>query len=226
MTEYSLIIVPALYAVSDEALERLNAYVKQGGHAVYTFKSGFADETVKVRTTVQPGIISEACGIGYSLFVTPHEVRLKSGYAAVSAENNSVETWMELITPTTAEVLLRYDHPHWGEYAAVTRNCYGQGSATYIGCMTSREMADSILKAVVQEAGLWGADQELAFPLIVKTGINPQNQTVRYYLNYSDTPQSLVYPHGPVIELQSEREIAPKEELELAPWGVAILLEH
>ncbi|SDM64488.1 beta-galactosidase [Paenibacillus jilunlii] len=226
LTEYSLIIVPALYAVSDEALERLNEYVRQGGHAVYTFKSGFADETVKVRTTIQPGIISEACGIGYSLFVTPHEVRLKSGNADVSAEDISVETWMELITPTTAEVLLRYDHPHWGEYAAVTRNRYGQGSATYIGCMTGREMADSILKAAVQEAGLWGADQELAFPLIVKTGINPQNQTVRYYLNYSDTPQSLVYPHGPAEELLSGREIAAGMELELAPWGAAILLEQ
>ncbi|MNC29611.1 Beta-galactosidase bgaB [compost metagenome] len=225
LAEYSLIIVPALYAVSDEALERLNEYVRQGGHAVYSFKSGFADETVKVRTTVQPGIISEACGIGYSLFVTPHEVRLKSENSAVRAGDNSVETWMELITPTTAEVLLRYDHPHWGEYAAVTRNRYGQGSATYIGCMTSREMADSILKAAVQEAGLWGADQELAFPLIVKKGINRQNRTVRYYFNYSDSPQSLVYPHSPAEELLSGREIAPQEELELPPWGVLILLE-
>ncbi len=226
LSEYSLIIVPALYAVSDEALERLNEYVRQGGHAVYSFKSGFADETVKVRTTVQPGIISEACGIGYSLFVTPHEVSLKSENAAVCAADNRVETWMELITPTTAEVLLRYDHPQWGEYAAVTRNRYGQGSATYIGCMTSPELAGSILKAAVQETGLWGADQELAFPLIVKTGINPQNQTVRYYFNYSDSPQSLVYPHGPAEELLSGRELAQGEELELAPWGAAILLEH
>ncbi|MGN7764426.1 beta-galactosidase [Paenibacillus sp. 22594] len=224
LSEYSLIIVPALYAVPDEALERLNEYVRGGGHVVYSFKSGFADEVIQVRTTVQPGIISEACGISYSMFVTPHEVRLKSEDAVIRSEDNLVETWMELITPTTAEVLLRYDHPHYGEYAAVTRNRYGQGSAMYIGCMTSREMADSLLKAAVQEAGLWGADQELAFPLIVRTGINPQNQTVRYYFNYSDSPQSLVYPHGPAEELLSGRKVAPKEELELSPWGFLILL--
>ncbi|OKP81578.1 beta-galactosidase [Paenibacillus helianthi] len=224
LSEYSLIIVPALYAVPDEALERLNEYVHAGGHVVYSFKSGFADEVIQVRTTVQPGIISEACGISYSMFVTPHEVRLKSENAVIRSEDNHVETWMELITPTTAEVLLRYDHPHYGEYAAVTRNRYGQGSAMYIGCMTSREMADSLLKAAVQEAGLWGADQELAFPLIVRTGINPQNQTVRYYFNYSDSPQSLVYPHGPAEELLSGRKVAPKEELELSPWGFVILL--
>ncbi|OKP89249.1 beta-galactosidase [Paenibacillus sp. P32E] len=224
LSEYSLIIVPALYAVPDEALERLNEYVHTGGHVVYSFKSGFADEVIQVRTTVQPGIISEACGISYSMFVTPHEVRLKSENAVIRSEDNQVETWMELITPTTAEVLLRYDHPHYGEYAAVTRNRYGQGSAMYIGCMTSREMADSLLKAAVQEAGLWGADQELAFPLIVRTGINPQNRTVRYYFNYSDSPQSLVYPHGPAEELLSGRKVAPKEELELSPWGFVILL--
>ncbi|MHA6531310.1 beta-galactosidase [Paenibacillus sp. BAC0078] len=226
LSEYDLIVVPALYAVTDEALEGLNEYVRQGGHAVYTFKSGFADEVIKVRTTVQPGIISAACGIGYSVFVTPHEVRLKSENAAISAKDNKVESWMELITPTTAEVLLRYDHPHWGEYAAVTRNRYGKGSATYIGCMTSSEMAESILKAAVQEAGLWGADQELDFPLIVKTGVNQQNQTVRYYFNYSDAPQSLVYPHGPARELLSGRTVAPREELELSPWGFVILEEH
>ncbi|OKP67385.1 beta-galactosidase [Paenibacillus sp. P3E] len=224
LSEYSLIIVPAMYAVPDEALERLNEYVHTGGHVVYSFKSGFADEVIQVRTIVQPGIISEACGISYSMFVTPHEVRLKSENAVIRSEDNQVETWMELITPTTAEVLLRYDHPHYGEYAAVTRNRYGQGSAMYIGCMTSREMADSLLKAAVQEAGLWGADQELAFPLIVRTGINPQNRTVRYYFNYSDSPQSLVYPHGPAEELLSGRKVAPKEELELSPWGFVILL--
>ncbi|WP_379160039.1 beta-galactosidase [Paenibacillus sp. sgz5001063] len=223
LSEYSLIIVPALYAAPDEALEHLNEYVRGGGHVVYSFKSGFADEVTQVRTTVQPGIISEACGISYSMFVTPHEVRLKSEDMAVGAEDSRVDTWMELITPTTAEVLLRYDHPHYGEYAAVTRNRYGQGSATYIGCMTSREMTHSILKTAVQEAGLWGADQELAFPLIVKTGINPLNQTVRYYFNYSDTPQSFVYPHGSAEELLSGREVASNEELKLAPWGVLIL---
>lgn len=227
LSRYSLIVVPALYAAPDEALERLNEYVRQGGHAVYSFKSGFADDTVKVRTAVQPGMISEACGISYSLFVTPHDVRLRSEHPEISvaADDSGAEAWMELITAGDAEVLLHYDHPHWGQYAAVTRNRYGSGTATYIGCMTSRELISSILQTAVQEAGLWGSEQELAFPLIVKTGVNSHNETVRYYFNYSDAPQSFVYPHGVAAELLSGKEIQSGEQLELEAWGVRIMLE-
>lgn len=225
LSQYSLIIVPALYAVEDGYLEQLNDYVHQGGHVVYSFKSGFADEIVKVRTAQQPGIISEACGIGYSMFVTPHEVRLKSGSMNLGTEDKGVETWMELLTPTTAEVLLSYDHPHWGEYAAVTRNRYSQGTATYIGCMTSPAVTGSVLKAAVQEAGLWGSDQELSFPIIVKSGYNSENKAVRYYFNYSDTPFSVVYTHSEGVELLSGSAVKQADPLALEPWGVLIVLE-
>lgn len=224
LSQYSLIVVPALYAAPDEDLERLNAYVREGGHVVYSFKSGFANETVKVRTDQQPGIISKACGIGYSMFVTPHEVRLKSECANIDAEDNNVETWMELITATTAEVLLRYDHPQWGEYAAVTRNRYGQGSATYIGCMASSAMVASVLKNTVKEAGLWGSDQELAFPIIVKKGMNPDGQIVRYYFNYSGSETAFTNRFGKGTELLSGREVIHEEKITLKAWGVMIVV--
>src|SRR4051812_24869669 len=37
LSQYKLIIVPALYAASDEEIERLNAFAKAGGHLLYTF---------------------------------------------------------------------------------------------------------------------------------------------------------------------------------------------
>ncbi len=77
LNDYKLIVVPALYAAADDCLERLNEYVRSGGHVVYSFKSGFADEVVKVRASEQPGIIHEACGITYSMFVSPYHVGLK-----------------------------------------------------------------------------------------------------------------------------------------------------
>ncbi len=136
-SKYKMIVVPALYAASDDLLHKLNDYVKNGGHVVYTFKSGFSDENVKVRSTVQPGIINEACGIAYSQFTIPKNVSLKDDPFKVGAAENKVHTWMELITPTTAQVLAYYDHPQWGKYAAITQNQFGKGTATYIGCMTS-----------------------------------------------------------------------------------------
>lgn len=223
LDDYRLIVVPALYAVSDEALERLNDFVTKGGHVVYSFKSGFANEIVKVRTTHQPGIINESCGIYYSMFVEPKNVRLKDDPFEVGEEDNKVATWMELITPTTAEVLAYYDHPHWGKYAAITRNRYGKGSATYIGCMTSEAIINRVLQGVVQAAGLWGEDQEVSFPVITKSGTNAEGRSIRYYFNYSDQPASIDYPHSTGEELLSGSPISKGERLEIEAWGVRIM---
>ncbi|MDQ8737043.1 beta-galactosidase [Paenibacillus sp. LHD-38] len=225
LDKYKLIIVPALYAAPTEDLERLNAYVSGGGHVIYTFKCGFTDEVVKVRDTAQPGIINEACGITYSLFVKPNQVGLKGKLIKESDELGSVEMWMELITPTTAEVLAYYEHAQWGEYAAVTRNEYGKGTATYIGCMPSSEIVSRVLSGAVREAGLWGAEQELAFPVIVKTGVNGNEQTIRYYFNYSENAVSFNYSHPSGKELLSDRSISSGESLDLAPWSFAIIEE-
>ncbi|MBY0217364.1 beta-galactosidase [Paenibacillus illinoisensis] len=220
---YDVIVVPALYAASDALLERLNQFARDGGHVVYSFKSGFANEHIKVRSTRQPGMISEACGISYNLFVEPKKVSLRDDPFQVGEEQNQVHTWMELITPTTAEVLAWYEHPHWGKYAAITENVYGKGKVTYVGCYTSSAVIRKVLERVMKEAGIWGADQELAFPLIVKTGKNDQGNTIRYYFNYSDQPITFVNPHGKGMELLSGAVVAGEQSIELEPWGIRII---
>ncbi|WP_338588803.1 beta-galactosidase [Paenibacillus sp. Y5S-9] len=221
--EYDVLVVPALYAVSDALLEKLNQFVQDGGHIVYSFKSGFTNEHIKVRSTRQPGLISEACGISYNLFVEPKLVSLRDDPFEVGEEQNQIHTWMELITPTTAEVLAWYDHPHWGEYAAITQNAYGKGKATYVGCYTSSAVIRKVLERVMKEAGVWGADQELAFPIIVKTGVNDQGNTIRYYFNYADEATSFVNAYGEGTELLAGTPIAEGEKIELEPWGIRII---
>jgi beta-galactosidase len=226
LESYALLIVPALYAAPDALLERLNDYVHSGGHIVYTCRSGFTDEHVKVRTVPQPGIISAACGISYTMFVDPVGVTLRGDPFQVGAAENAVDTWMELITPGTAEVLASYDHPHWGQYAAITRNQYGAGFATYIGCMVSATLMGRVLGQAVRQAGLWGADQELAFPLITRSGVNRQGRSVRYYFNYADQPAAFTYPHADGVDLLSDTPVRQGDALQLAAWGVRIIEER
>lgn len=64
---------------------------------------------------MQSGIIHEACGISYSMFVKPSLVGLKGKLITENNKDTQVESWMELIKPTTAEVLAYFDHPQWGE---------------------------------------------------------------------------------------------------------------
>ncbi|MFS0724403.1 beta-galactosidase [Paenibacillus sp. 1P07SE] len=224
LSEYALIVVPALYAAPDATLERLNAYTAGGGHVIYSFKSGFADEAVKVRTAAQPGLIAEACGVSYTQFVKPHEVGLR-GPLLPDGERGSVEGWMELLTPTTAQVLASYEHPQWGTYAAVTHNRYGKGQTTYIGGFLDARSMQHTLRHAVTAAGLWGMDQELAFPLIVRSGMNRDGRQVRYYFNYSADPQEFVYPHRAATDVLCDRRVEQGDAVDLPAWGFAILVE-
>jgi beta-galactosidase len=224
--DYKLLVVPALYAAPDSLLKRLNQFVKNGGHIVYTFKSGFSDQNVKVRTSRQPGIISEACGIYYSQFTIPQNVVLKGDPFQTGAQSNKVTTWMELLTPTTAKVLASYDHPVWGKYAAITQNNYGKGLATYIGCMTSSAVTEKILEDAVKKAGLWGEAQKLHFPIITKEGVNDKGMVVRYLFNYSAKSSTINYTFGKGRELLSGQNIIKNSALVLGPWGVKIIEEQ
>lgn len=224
--KYKLLIVPALYAAPDSLLKRLNRFVENGGHIVYTFKSGFSDQNVKVRTCRQPGIISEACGIYYSQFTVPQNVSLKDDPFQVGSENNKVNTWMELITPTTAKVLAYYDHPVWGKYAAITQNKYGKGSATYIGCLTSNPVMEKVLADELKNTDLWGEAQKLYFPVITKEGVNQRGKTVHYFFNYSAKPVTVNYTFHNGHELLSDKTVVQNSLLELKAWGIKIIEEQ
>jgi beta-galactosidase len=223
---YKMIIVPALYAASDALLTKLNRFVKEGGHVVYTFKSGFSDENVKVRSTVQPAIINEACGISYSQFTIPNNVSLKDDPYKVGETLNKIDTWMELITPTTAKVLAYYQHPVWGKYAAITQNAYGKGVATYIGCKTNAVLTEKILKEALQKANLWGTDQTVYFPIITKSGINQAGKKVHYYFNYSANSVTLKYPYKVGKELFLNSVINQNEVVELSGWDMKVIEEN
>ncbi|WP_442587615.1 beta-galactosidase [Pedobacter sp. AW31-3R] len=226
LSKYKMIVVPALYAASDELLNRLNAYVKNGGNIVYTFKSGFSDENVKVRSSKQPGLINEACGITYSQFTFPENVTLKGDPYQVGTDQNKPEKWMELITPGTAEVLAAYDHPVWGKYAAVTRNKFGKGTATYIGFMPGQALTQKIVEQALKNAGLWNADQQLAFPLITKKGTNEKGKTIHYYFNYSAKPVSFTYVYHKGQELLTNKVVSKNQSSTLEAWGVQIIEEN
>ncbi|WP_143462146.1 beta-galactosidase [Levilactobacillus enshiensis] len=219
LDDYKLIVVPALYSVSDEFLQALNDYVKRGGHVIYTFKSGFTDEHVKVRTDRQPGIISAASGVHYEMFVDPDGTQLVGQTPTLQhVQDTELKDWMELLIPDTAEVLATYDDPNWSDYAAITKNQFGKGSVIYMGCYPSAEVITDLVRDYVREINLSTFAEN--FPVIVKQGQNDLGKTLTYYFNYSGTEQTVKQPVAG-NELLSNQPT--QRSLQLAPWGVAIV---
>ena len=225
LSRYKLIIVPALYAASDAEVEALKTYVRQGGHLVLTFKSGFSDENVKVRSTAQPGGFAEAVGATYSQFVIPEKVTLK-GSGFEGADPADVRWWMELLQPTTATVLATYDHPSWGGYAAITRNTYGKGEITYIGFMPGDGVISRILGQAADRAHINRSAGTFQFPIIVRSGVGAKGRTLHYVLNYSKESRTVTSPFPAGADLLTRKPVMQGGSIDLAPWGVAIIAEN
>lgn len=221
LEDYDLLVVPALYAAPEELLLRIRRFVERGGRLFATFKTAFADENVKVFHDSQPHILDECLGISYSHFTHPKNVRLTG--ETFGCPDNEVKVFMELVNPEGAKVLASYDHYNWKRYAAVTRNSFGKGTATYLGCVTSDGMLREILADVLREAGLWTADQEVEFPVIIKRGTNQDGKQIVYYLNYSASEQTVAHRDGDGVELTKKEKVAQGDTLTIGPWDLRIV---
>ena len=239
---YECLIVPALYSAPESLLLALDSYVKNGGHLITTFRSGFSDEYLKIYPDMQPHILHECLGLHYDQFTHPHHVDIvpvQSDVMAAAQEHfshpddsafsltSSACEWMELITCDTAVPVLKYSHPAYERYAAAAKNQYGNGSTLYFGTMFENdELLESVLLSFLHETGFSGGDLSSDaphYPLIVKRGINDSGKELCYYLNYSKDPVSVTHRGKDGIELVSETSIVCGDKIDLGGWGVAVV---
>ncbi len=217
-SDYKLVIVPILYIADEALLGKLSEYVKNGGHVLMTFKSGFCDENSTVRWVRQPGPLRQAAGFSYQEFSNLEKPLALKGDPFKAGEENKVMYWAEFLVPDHAQPLASYDHPFFGRWPAITRNHYGSGILTYEGTWLSDTLQKRVLHDVLEQARLTGPDQQLPPPVHVKHGMNDFGKRVHYYLNYSSDLQSFNYPYGGGTELLTGKSIATSERLALQPW--------
>ncbi|HAE44023.1 MAG TPA: hypothetical protein DCG37_00310 [Lachnospiraceae bacterium] len=63
---------------------------------------------------------------------------------------------------------------------------------------------------------------DLRFPLILRSGINQEGRSVRFYLNFSGESQAAVCSDGGT-ELLTEKQIHKLQEIQIEPWGLAVI---
>jgi beta-galactosidase len=225
LARYKVLLVPPLYSASDAQLEAISAYVKNGGHVVMSFKSGFTNEYSTVRDVMAPGPLRAAAGFRYQEFSSLAEpVALKPDLFHTSDQNKG-SVWQEFLIPETAETVASFDHPYW-HFPAITRNRFGNGTLTYEGTFLTDRLQHEIIRDVLQRAGIAGPDQELPVGLKVRHGRNSRGKTLHYYFNFSNEDQSFRYTHGAGTDLLTQNPIRNGQSVGLRPWDLAIIVEQ
>ncbi len=226
LSQYKLLIVPALYVANDGLLKKISDYVQNGGHVLMTFKSGFTNENSAVRWERAPGPLRQAAGFTYQEFSNlEHPLALKGDPFHVGDENNKVSTWAEFLQLDSAKPLAFYDHPFFGRWPAITSNRFGSGTLVYEGTAVSDELQKAIVLNALREAGVDGRDQQLPANVRLKRGINRKGRNLYYYLNYSSQPATLTYSYAAGTDLLTGLAFSQGQQVTLAPWDLIIVEE-
>jgi beta-galactosidase len=224
-SKYKVLIVPALYIADDALLQRISDYVKNGGHVVMTFKSGFANENSAVRWVRAPGPLREAAGFSYQEFSNLEKPLALKGDPYHTGADNKVSYWAEFLMPEHAKAVAYYDHPFFGKWPAITANQYGSGTLVYEGTYLSDALQTAVLKDALGKAGLTGPDQDEPAKVHVQHGVNRMGKKVHYYFNYSAAEQHAKYAYGVGTNLLDGKAVASGAVLSLGPWDLAIVEE-
>ncbi len=240
LSDYAVIITPALYVASQATLDNLRRYVEEGGHLISTFRSFVTDEYVKVWADRAPHSLTDVFGFGYDQFTKPSDVAVSlygplaasveagaveaDGVQRDAADTLGVERFMELLVPTEGsevEVLAAYDHHAWHN-PAITRNRFGKGTATHVGAMVSSAVLVGVLKVIAAEAGAVDWAQDLSGKVTVRRGRNAAGRDIAFFFNYSKDPVQVTVPVAG-RDVVSGNAVEEGSDAKIARWDVLIV---
>ena len=180
LTGYPLVLVPALYLMTESASQNLRRYVEGGGTLAVSYFSGIVDQYDAVHAGPHPGALRDVLGLTVEEFAPLRQgetVRLDGAAGPLTGD-----AWAEFVVPRGAETLWTYaDGPAAG-HPAVTRHALGDGTAWYVSTRTDAAGLDEVLGRAFADAGLPGRDLPRDVEVVERVG-----ETGRYLFAVNHT---------------------------------------
>ncbi|MGW7208567.1 beta-galactosidase [Streptomyces sp. NPDC054837] len=221
---HPVLVVPALYIAADSTLDWLAAYAEAGGHLVLGPRTGYADHEARARHEPAPGRLVDTAGVQYDEFsnlVQDVPVRSASGGPLDLPEGATATHWAEGLTVTDADVLVEYDHPHFGRWPAVTTRRHGAGRVTTVGTVPGRDLARAL--AAWMTPASRDAWPDLPESVTATTGTSPDGRRVHIVHNWSWEPARVQTPVD-LSDALTGTALPTGTELELGAWDVRVLV--
>ncbi|MEU4226303.1 beta-galactosidase [Nonomuraea sp. NPDC026600] len=223
---HPVLVVPALYVADDATLDWLAGYAAAGGHLVLGPRTGYGDLEARARTEVMPARLAEPAGIWYEEFANLDAdlpVHAPEGSPLALPPGATATRWADGVRAENAQVLARYEHPHYGQWPAVTSRAHGDGRITYVGTVPDTVLARALFDwAVPAEPSGW----RFGAASVTATGATSRDgRKVRFVHNWSWEPVAVRLPVA-VRDVLDGSDHDAGAELALGPWDVRILVER
>ena len=151
LSPYGLVVVPAVYLLSESAAASLRSYVADGGKLVVTFCSGVADEAHRIWLDGYLGSLHDVLGVRVEEF---HPLQPNASVTLSGDEAWTGRLWTERLRTEGATVLAQYGDGDLAGLPAVTRHAFGQGTAWYLSTLLSDDSLAALLGEIATEAGV------------------------------------------------------------------------
>ena len=218
------LVVPALYVASDALLDWLRRYVLAGGHLVLGPRSAFADEDARVRAETKPARLTDLAGVTYQeLSNLNDDVGLRPS-PQFDAPHGAAATLLAdgLVAGDAADILARYDHPHFGKFAAVVSHAAGPGRVTTVGTVPNPDLARALLRFAVPGDDPWRALNDEA--TTVTSARVAGGRRLHVVHRWSWQPCSIVLPEAVEDVLARGAAIKAGASVDLRPWDVRVFV--
>jgi beta-galactosidase len=222
LTEYKLVIAPALNIMTPELAEHLADFVRHGGHLVLGARTGMKDQYNALLPSRQPGkVLSDLLG-GDVVEFYALDTKVP---AAGSIGSGEATTWAEMLEGTSpdTEILLRFGKSNgWlDDKPAMISRKVGTGRITYVGGQFDEKLMQQIAKWMTSVSAMKPAFGEVPEGVDVSRRVSSDGREVFVLVNFSKQPQAVPLAHSMRELLHGKSASA---SLTLAAGDVAVLV--
>ncbi|HEY3981490.1 MAG TPA: beta-galactosidase [Streptosporangiaceae bacterium] len=155
LSGYRLVVVPALYLVTDAGADNVRRFVAGGGTALVTFFSGIVDAQDRVRLGGYPAPWCELLGLRVEeLAPLPAGLAVRLEGLDAAAAGAAGRLWRDVIDLRGATPVLSFAEGHLAGEAAATRHEHGRGEALYLGTLPDRATLARLVERACRRAGI------------------------------------------------------------------------
>lgn len=184
-SSYKVVILPQMIITKPEMEEKVEAFVKNGGTVIVTYRHAVKDADNNVP-------FGETLPVHYNALagLTVEETESLQDYDAFPVVGSGVFEGVEgtggifrdMIQVQDAEVLFRYADAFYLEFAAVTRKQTGRGTLYYVGCGLEEKITKLLMEQVMRDCHFQMVPSEEGLEIVTRGN---EKQKVTMYINHN-----------------------------------------
>ena len=195
LSEYDLVIAPALHILTEDVAADLREYVRGGGTLVVTPRTGVKDIDNVVVNQPLPGLISDVLGIvveEYDALTADLTQAVTFEVDELTGQTLPVQVWCDILELQGARVIARYTQDYYAGKPAITRHQFGQGAAIYLGTFGTDTFYELFFGWILKQKSI---QSDIDAPAGMEISKRVQgNRSIYFILNFTTSPQFIKLP--------------------------------